>query len=108
MPIAADCIGAILDGFAAMGVEFVSLEEAMADPMNQQQPIVTPLFRNQVQKWAQAKGVPIEDCPPAILTELDNICPLPGMNGEEMVSVILANAARDAGGDVNLADFHIA
>ena len=106
-PIAADCVGAILDAFAARGVEFVSLEEAMADPMNQQQPLVTPLFRNQVQKWAQVKGVPIEDCPPAILAELDGVRPLPGFDSEALLATILSNAARAAGGDVNLADFSV-
>jgi peptidoglycan/xylan/chitin deacetylase (PgdA/CDA1 family) len=106
-PIAADCIGAILDGFAARGVEFVSLDEAMADPMNNQQPLVTARFRNQIQKWAEVKGVPIEDCPPAILADLDNVCPLPGMNGEDLAEVILSTAAKAVGGVANMADLRL-
>jgi len=105
--IAADAIGAILDGFAARGVEFVSLQEAMQDPMNQQQPIVTPLFRNQVQKWAELKGVPIEDCPPAILEELDSVCPIPGMGGDELVSAIFETAARAAGAEGDISGFRV-
>ena len=55
-PIAADCIGAILDGFAARGIEFVSLDEAMADPMNNQQPLVTRQFRNQMTEMGRGEG----------------------------------------------------
>lgn len=85
-PLAADCLDAILDRFQAAGVVFVSLEEAMADPMNAQPvPIVTPRFLNQVQKWAALKGVPIEDCPPAILEEIDRFAPLPGHSTPEVM-----------------------
>jgi peptidoglycan/xylan/chitin deacetylase (PgdA/CDA1 family) len=105
-PIAADSIGAILDGFAEIGVEFVSLDEAMADPMNAQQPLITSRFRNQIQKWAEARGVPIEDCPPAILADLRNVCPIPGMDFDDMVAGILVEAAKAVGGVANLADIH--
>lgn len=106
-PIAAECLHAILDGFVKTGVEFVGLDEAMRDPMNQQQPVVTPLFRNQVQKWAEAKGIPIADCPPAILERLEKICPMPGMSGDELTASILTTAAKAAGSTADLGEFRI-
>jgi peptidoglycan/xylan/chitin deacetylase (PgdA/CDA1 family) len=92
--LTADCIGAILDGFAARGVSFVSLEEAMADQMNQQQPGVTASFLNQVQKWAEAKGIVIQDCPPAILNDVENVCMLPGLGSDELFGGIMASSAQ--------------
>jgi len=106
-PIASDCIGEILDAFAARGVQFISLDEAMRDPMNQQQPLVTPLFRNQVQKWAETKGVAIEDTPPAILKRLDDVCPLPGMSGDQLFSLLLSTMATGAGAEVDLSKFRL-
>jgi peptidoglycan/xylan/chitin deacetylase (PgdA/CDA1 family) len=104
--IASDCLLEVLDAFAELGVEFVSLDEAMQDPMNQQQPLVTPAFRNQVQKWAELKGVPIDDCPPAILAELENVCPIPGLEAGQITAAILANTARAVGaGNVDLSKF---
>ena len=92
--IAADCVDEILAKFQALGVEFITLEEAMRDPMNREQPVLTPLFRNQVQKWAMQRNMPIENCPPAILEELDNITPVAGMSGDEIVGSLLGNIAK--------------
>lgn len=105
--IAADCTKAILDRYAALGVEFISLEEAMTDPMNRGQPVVTAKFRNQVQKWAQAKGVAIENCPPAILAEVEEVCPVDGMMGHEAMGTILSRIATAAGAQPDLSDFAI-
>jgi peptidoglycan/xylan/chitin deacetylase (PgdA/CDA1 family) len=105
--IASDCLQAILDAFADAGVEFVSLEEAMCDPMNQQQPIVTPAFRNQVQKWAEAKGVVIEDCPPAILAELDSVAPIPGMSEVEIMEGMGKFLAQEFGIETDNLEFSL-
>jgi len=85
-PLAADCLGEILDRFAAAGVVFVSLDEAMAEPLNNAPvPIITPRFLNQVQKWAEVKGLPIEDCPPrAMLEAIERVAPMPGLSGPEV------------------------
>lgn len=96
-PIAAACIAAILDRFAEAGVVFVDLEEALADPMNQRQPIVTAKFRNQVQKWAEWKGVAIEDCPPAILSDLEQVCPRPGVSEPEVMEKMMLRLTRSMG-----------
>jgi peptidoglycan/xylan/chitin deacetylase (PgdA/CDA1 family) len=103
--IGADCIQAILDRFQEAGVQFVSLDEALADPMNQGQPLVTSKFRNQVQKWAMLKGVPIENCPPAILEEVANVCPVEGMGMMDVWGDIIGNIARTLDVQPNMADF---
>ena len=98
-PLAADCLDAILDRFEAAGVVFVPLEEAMADPMNHEAvPIVTPRFLNQVQKWAEVKGVPIEDCPPAILHEIDRIAPMTGHSTPEVMGRVFRAISDSVGG----------
>lgn len=98
-PIAGECMDQILDTFAAANVEFVSLEEAMADPMYATQPVVTERFRNMVQKWAQAKGVTIPNMPPAILAEVESIAEIEGESTEEVFGDILVRLCDDVGGD---------
>ena len=99
-PLASDCLDAILERFLAVGVEFISLEEAMADPMNcEAVPIITPRFLNQVQKWALLKEVPIEDCPPAILAEIDRISPLPGHSTPEVMGRVFRAISDSLGGE---------
>jgi peptidoglycan/xylan/chitin deacetylase (PgdA/CDA1 family) len=99
-PLAADCLDAILDRFQAAGVQFISLEEAMADPMNAEAvPLVTPRFLNQVQKWAEVKGVGIEDCPPAILHEIDRIAPMPGQSTPEVMGRVFRAISDSMGGE---------
>lgn len=106
--IAADCTHEILDRYAALGVEFIPLEEAMKDPMNRGQPVVTAKFRNQVQKWAELKSVTIENCPPAILAEIEEICPVEGMMGHEIMADLLLRIAKASGAKPDLSDFAIA
>jgi peptidoglycan/xylan/chitin deacetylase (PgdA/CDA1 family) len=78
-PIASDCLGQILDQFAAAGVEFVPLDEALSDPMNAAvPPRISPEFIHQVEKWAIARGVPVDDRPPAILAEIEKMHLAPG------------------------------
>ncbi|NMO04333.1 polysaccharide deacetylase family protein [Gordonia sp. TBRC 11910] len=54
--IAQDCVGEILGRFAELGAEFVSLEQAMASPVNRVMSPVSPLFRNHLQRLAAAVG----------------------------------------------------
>jgi hypothetical protein len=75
--------------------------------MNQQQPIVTPAFRNQVQKWAEAKGVVIEDCPPAILAELDSVSPIPGMSEAEIMEGMGKFLAQEFGIETDNLEFSL-
>lgn len=106
--IAADCLPRILDEFARLGVEFISLDEAMRDPMNQHQPIITDLFRNQVQKWARHTGLTIENCPPAILSQLDSLAPVPGMAEHELIGGYFGRIIESMGLDPLRVEFKVA
>lgn len=97
-PLGGDCLDEILDRFQAAGVEFVSLDEAMADPMNAQvPPRVSPEFIHQVEKWALVHGVPVDDRAPAILEEIEKLNPAPGESAAELRARQLASIAARLG-----------
>ena len=99
-PLAADCLDPILDRFEAMGVTFVSLEEAMRDPMNGDPvPLITPRFLNQVQKWADVQGQSIDDCPPSIFEQIEKISPFPGQSYTEIMTGVFKPIAERLGGE---------
>ena len=84
-PLGGDCLDEILDRFEAANVQFVSLAEAMADPMNALvPPRVSPEFIHQVEKWALVHGVPVDDRPPPILDEIERLNPAPGESAAEI------------------------
>ncbi|VVE11797.1 hypothetical protein PCE31106_02660 [Pandoraea cepalis] len=98
-PLAAECLPEILDRFAESGVTFVSLSEAMRDPVNNAPAgIVTPRFLNQIQKWAHIDGFTLPDCPPAILTELEALHPMAGLSTREMMGTIFGSIAEEVSG----------
>jgi peptidoglycan/xylan/chitin deacetylase (PgdA/CDA1 family) len=98
-PIAADCLNTILEEFQAAGVEFVGLDEAMADPINRDHaPMITPRFLNHIMKWAELKKVPIEDCPPAILKEMDLVVPIDGLSAAEVMTKVFKGLSDEVGG----------
>lgn len=77
--IAADCLEEILDCFRAAAVDFVSLDDAMGDPMNAEvPPRISPEFIFQVEKWALSLGVPVSDPIPSILDDIEKLHPAPG------------------------------
>jgi peptidoglycan/xylan/chitin deacetylase (PgdA/CDA1 family) len=84
-PLGGDCLDEILDRFEAAGVQFVSLAEAMADPMNALvPPRVSPEFIHQPEKWALAHGIRVDDRPPPILEEIEKLHPAPGESAAEI------------------------
>jgi peptidoglycan/xylan/chitin deacetylase (PgdA/CDA1 family) len=84
-PIAKDCLSEILDRFVEAGVEFVALEEALADPMNARiPPRISPEFLHQVEKWAIALGVPVDDRPDAILEQIERMHPDAGESSRQI------------------------
>src|SRR5262249_22919357 len=86
-PLGGDCLDEILDRFEAAGVEFVSLEHAMADPMNALvPPRASPEFIHQPEKWALVHGVPVDDRAPPILEEIERMHPAPGESAAEIRS----------------------
>ena len=97
-PLGGDCLDEILDRFQAAGVEFVSLEEAMADPMNAlTPPRVSPEFIHQVEKWALVHGVPVDDRAPPILAEIEKLNPAPGESAAEIRARQQASSAERLG-----------
>ena len=74
-------------------------KRAMADPLNQQSaPLITPRFLNHIQKWAAHNGLTLEECPPRILEEVEELHPMDGLGyGEVMVRVFKA-VAEEVGG----------
>lgn len=98
-PLAAECIGDILDGFAAGGAEFIGLDEAMLDPINSRPvPLITHRFLNHIQKWAEVRSLRIEDCPPAIVDEIDRICPMTGLSKPEVMTKVFKGICDEVGG----------
>ena len=84
-PLGGDCLDAILDAFEAAGVEFISTEEAMQDPMNAvTPPRVSPEFIHQVEKWALVHGVPVDDRAPKILADIEKLNVMPGESAAEI------------------------
>jgi peptidoglycan/xylan/chitin deacetylase (PgdA/CDA1 family) len=84
-PLGGDCLDAILDAFEAAGVEFISIAEAMQDPMNARvPPRVSPEFIHQVEKWALVHGVPVDDRAPKILEEIEKLNVMPGESAAEI------------------------
>jgi len=98
-PIAGECMGEILDSFAAANVEFIPLEEAMTDPFYAVQPIVTERFRNQTQKWADAKAIGMPGVPPAILEELDKVAYIEGQSTGEVFHALLLRLCESMNGE---------
>ncbi len=81
-------------------VKFTGLEEAMDDSLNQKQaPLITPRFLNLIQKWAVYDELPIEDAPPAILSEVEELHPMDGLSYGEVMSRVFKAAAEEAGGE---------
>ncbi|WP_159085846.1 polysaccharide deacetylase family protein [Aeromicrobium chenweiae] len=97
-PVAGDCYGDVLAAYAEHGVEFVTLEEAMADPANQiVAPTVTRFFRNSTQKWAEYAGIDVENTPPQVLHQVREICLIEGMDENAVLGPALVAAAESVG-----------
>lgn len=99
--IAADCLEEILERFRSAAVDFVSLDEAMADPMNAEiPPRVSPEFIFQVEKWALSLGVPVSDRHPSILEEIEKLHPAPGEMQAEITLRMREHIASATGAEV--------
>jgi peptidoglycan/xylan/chitin deacetylase (PgdA/CDA1 family) len=99
--IAADCLEEILDSFRAAAVDFVSLDEAMGDPMNAEvPPRVSPEFIFQVEKWALSLGVPVSDQVPSILDDIEKLHPAPGEMQAEITLRMREHIASATGAEI--------
>lgn len=90
--VAGATIGRICGELRRLGVEFITSEEAMADPANViGAPYTTRQFRNMTQKWAESEGFTIPDMPPAVLEQVEQIAVIEGESFDEA----LARAIRE-------------
>jgi peptidoglycan/xylan/chitin deacetylase (PgdA/CDA1 family) len=99
--IAADTLEQILERFHQANVAFVSIEEAMNDPMNGGiPPFITSDFMFQIEKWGNALGVPLTYSLPDILEDIEHLHPLKGeMSSDKnaaMLNSILAHSEMRA------------
>lgn len=103
----ADAIERLLAAYVEAGVVFVSMEEAMRDPVNSlPSPHVTRLFRNSTQKWAEYLEHPFENTPPSeTLIEVESTSPHEGMAYEDVFGRMRNRAAAEVGGKVAGGEF---
>lgn len=105
--IAGDTYDRVLAAYGELGVEFVTLEEAMRDPANLiPPPVTTRMFRNFTQKWAEHAGVDIPDTPaPAILEKVSATSPIEGMSDAEVLGPAILQMAAALGAEASLDEF---
>lgn len=97
----------ILAELARLGVQFITSEEAMRDPANViGSPLTTRQFRNSSQKWAEFAGVEVDDVPPAILADLEEVAKLDGQSWNEVLGGATAEWARRIPFEPVPTDFH--
>jgi peptidoglycan/xylan/chitin deacetylase (PgdA/CDA1 family) len=104
-PITGDTYGRVLEQYAELGAEFVTLEEALEDPVNQiVPPTVTRYFRNSTQKWAAYLGDTVEDAPPAILDRVRAVAPVPELDERVIFGEAFDSIGRAVGATPVMAD----
>jgi len=105
-PLAGATMDRICQRMLAAGVEFVPLDEAMRDPFNS---IVPPLterrFRNFTQKWCEATDTPMKDMPPGMLSELESVLPVPGMDAPSVFKECFRELGSGVDGKPVMSDF---
>jgi hypothetical protein len=105
-PLGGATMDRICQRMLAAGVEFVPLEEAMRDPFNAVFPPLTERrFRNFTQKWCEVTHTSMEDMPPAVLSELRSILPVPGMEAATQFEKIFWELGRGFDGKPVASDF---
>jgi hypothetical protein len=78
--LAARTLDRIIGEFAARGVEFIALAEAMRHPVNAGMPPVHDAFTNHLQRFALAVGAEKPDISLDLLFEVVNACPVEDMD----------------------------
>lgn len=97
--LAGECLYDILSAFRRAGVTFVSLADAMADPIHRRPaPRLAPRFLNHLQKWAVRKEVPLEEAPPSILKAVEDRLPVEGLSSEAVMAAAYKVIAEELDG----------
>ncbi|ONM46250.1 hypothetical protein B0T44_19685 [Nocardia donostiensis] len=105
--VAGATIGRICAALRRQGVEFITSEEAMADPANViGAPYTTRQFRNMTQKWAEYAGRPVEDMPPKVLEDVEQIAVTEGQSFDELLGRAMVEWARRLPFTPVASDFH--
>jgi peptidoglycan/xylan/chitin deacetylase (PgdA/CDA1 family) len=79
-PVAKDTLGPILEAFSELGVEFISLDEAMRHPVNFAMPQCVESFTNQLQRFALAAELPKPELEYDRLCQIMGMAPMPGID----------------------------
>ncbi|MEQ8652852.1 MAG: polysaccharide deacetylase family protein [Kiloniellales bacterium] len=96
--LAGDCLYDILAAFKKAGVVFVSLAEAMIDPLHRRPaPILTPRFLNHLQTWALHRELAIEEAPPSVLKEIEARHIVEGLSSEAVLTAVAKSVADEVG-----------
>lgn len=105
--VAGATLDRILAELANLGVEYITSEEAMRDPANAiGSPLTTRKFRNASQKWAEFAGVALDDVPPAILDDVEEVAKIDGQSWNEVLGGATAEWAKRIPFTPVPADFH--
>ena len=106
-PIGGDCASAILDAFASEGVEFITLDEAMADPVYNAPVAPTPKFLSMVERWAEAAGVAAPLGVEELIYEAAGTVPMEGKTTDEIFLPVLSRIAERLGGTFSPLETHM-
>lgn len=105
--VAGATIGRICSELRRRGVEFITSEVAMADPANViGAPYTTRQFRNMTQKWAEYAGHPVENMPPKVLGDVEQIAWSEGQSFDEILGRAMTEWARRILFTPTASDFH--
>jgi peptidoglycan/xylan/chitin deacetylase (PgdA/CDA1 family) len=98
-PIAADLLDDLLTALKDAGVRFVTLEDAMRDPIHKAMPRVSRKFKNHLQRYALMLGVEMEEVPQEKFGSILNAAPMPGVESMEIYDTILRKMCQRASGN---------
>ncbi|WP_166376006.1 polysaccharide deacetylase family protein [Aeromicrobium phragmitis] len=105
--VAGATIGRVCAELRQLGAEFITSEEAMADPANViGAPYTTRQFRNMTQKWAEFAGFAIDNMPPKVLAEVETIAVIDGESYEEVLGRAITEWTRRVAFTPVPNDFH--
>jgi hypothetical protein len=97
-PIAADMLDEVITTFKDAGVRFVSLEDAMRDPIHKAMPRASRKFRNHLQRYALMQGVEMQEVPQEAFASILNAAPMPGVESIPIYDDILRRMCQRASG----------
>ena len=88
-----------LTAFKNEGVRFVTLEDAMQDPIHRAMPRVSRKFRNHLQRYALMQSVEMEEVPHEMFASILNAAPMPGVESMEIYDTVLRKMCQRASGN---------